>query len=126
MLDQTECAAVFFVQYFYFQDRRAGERSRFKRELERLAQLPHALIVIEADLATLCGYHPAGLRSGPRVTTSHAVGSLLSWSVRYGIPHVFISNRLLAARYALRWLIACHRGAQREDQVQEEASAAAS
>ena len=61
-------------------------RARFRSEVERLAQLDYAAIVIETTL-------PGFLQRPPfsRMSPKSAIGTLLSWSVRYGVP-VFIAG----------------------------------
>lgn len=63
-------------------------RARFRREVERLSALDYAAIVIEDTL-------PGFLRRPPysRVNPRSAIGSLLSWSIRYGIAVHFAGDR---------------------------------
>jgi hypothetical protein len=62
------------------------DRERFERELERMADLDFAAIVIEADL-------PQILRGAAftHVSPKAVVGSLVSWSIRYR-AHVFFAG----------------------------------
>jgi len=63
-------------------------RARFRREVERLAELDYAAIVIEATLpGFLC--RPPHSKMNPR----SAIGSLLGWSVRYRVPVFFAGDR---------------------------------
>lgn len=79
----------------------AGERDRFIRELEKLAQYDRAAIVIECALAEFC-VRPAQLQ---RVSPATAVGSFISWSVQYNIPVFWCDNRAYAERVTLRFLM---------------------
>ncbi len=62
------------------------DRERFERELERMAELEYAAIVIEAGL-------PQILRGAAfsHVSPKAVVGSLVSWSIRYR-AHVFFAG----------------------------------
>lgn len=62
------------------------DRGRFERELERMAELDYAAIVIEADL-------PQILRGAAfsHVSPKAVAGSLVSWSIRYR-THVFFAG----------------------------------
>lgn len=63
-------------------------RARFRREVERLAELDYAAIVVED---TVPGFlrRPPHTRMNPRA----AVASLLAWSVRYRVPVIFAGDR---------------------------------
>ena len=63
-------------------------RARFRREVERLAALDYAAIVVENTL-------PGFLRRPPftKVNPRSAVSSLLSWSIRYGVAVHFAGDR---------------------------------
>jgi ERCC4-type nuclease len=63
-------------------------RSRFQRELERLARLDFAAIVIECSLPELLEPPPFS-QTHPRAV----IGTLLGWSVRYRILVVFAGDR---------------------------------
>jgi len=63
-------------------------RARFQREVQRLAQLDYAAIVIESDLS---GFLQQPLFS--RLSPNSAIGTLLSWSVQYGIHTFFAGDR---------------------------------
>lgn len=62
------------------------DRERFERELERMAELDFAAIMVEADL-------PQILRGAAfsHVSPKAVVGSLVSWSIRYR-AHVFFAG----------------------------------
>ncbi len=61
-------------------------RERFLREIQRLSKLDYAAIVIESDLS---GFLQQPLFS--HLSPNSAIGSLLSWSVRYHV-HVFFAG----------------------------------
>lgn len=62
------------------------DRERFERELERMANLDYAAIVVEADLPQIL--HGAAFS---QVSPKAVVGSLVSWSIRYR-AHVFFAG----------------------------------
>jgi DNA excision repair protein ERCC-4 len=64
------------------------DRARFQREVERLAQLHFGAIVIESSLPDFL-YPPPFSRLHPRA----AIGTLLAWSVRFGIHIHFVGDR---------------------------------
>ena len=78
----------------------AGERPRFERCLERLAQLERAAIVIECDLRDFA-VRPEHIQ---RVTPATAVGSYISWSVKYKIQLFWCDSRAYAERVVVRYL----------------------
>lgn len=64
------------------------ERGRFERELERLAAMERAAVVIEADLDGLCrGVEFSQVRPGS------AINSLLAWWARHGIAFWLAGDR---------------------------------
>ncbi|MBZ0172619.1 MAG: ERCC4 domain-containing protein [Phycisphaerales bacterium] len=65
-----------------------GGRERFHREVERLAGYDYAAIVVESSL-------PAFLKPPPysQLHPNAAIGTLLSWSVRYRLPVLFAGDR---------------------------------
>ncbi len=67
-------------------------RERFERELERLSRIEHRAVVIEANLSDVL--------QGTKYSQVHphsAIGSLISWSVRYHLPVWFCGDRRMAA-----------------------------
>jgi DNA excision repair protein ERCC-4 len=62
-------------------------RDRFRRELERMAQMRYAAIVVEATLYDFVHAPPQYSALNPKA----AIGSLLAWSVKYGV-HVFFAG----------------------------------
>ncbi|MFN8179287.1 MAG: hypothetical protein U0167_15250 [bacterium] len=65
-----------------------GARERFRREMERLARLDFAAIVIESSL-------PEFLEPPPfsQLHPHAAIATLLGWSVRYGVHVLFAGDR---------------------------------
>ena len=63
-------------------------RARFRRELERLAQLDYAAIVVEASLKQLLQPPPFS-----RMHPKAVVNSMLAWSVQYRMPVFFAGDR---------------------------------
>jgi len=74
-------------------------RERFEREWVRLGELSYAAVVIEASLADFL-QPPSRSLLHPRA----AVGTLASWSVRYGVHVVFADDRRHAAAWTLKLL----------------------
>lgn len=78
-----------------------GSRQRFVRELERLTDWAFAVVVIESTLAQFL--HPP---PKCRVSSSSALGSIVTWSMIYNIPFLFADSkqggRLLTERYLLK------------------------
>jgi ERCC4-type nuclease len=75
-------------------------RDRFRREIERLARYDFAAIVIETSLPNFLT-PPAHSQLHPKA----AIGSLLSWCVRYRLPVIFAGDRehaQAATHYMLR------------------------
>jgi DNA excision repair protein ERCC-4 len=67
-------------------------RDRFERELERLGALRFPAIVVEATLADVLH----GTRFS-QVNAQSAIGSLISWGVKYRIPIWMAGDRRMAA-----------------------------
>jgi len=63
-------------------------RLRFQREFERLAGYTYAAVVVEASMLGFLR-PPAFSDLSPRA----ALGTLLSWSVRYNVPIFFAGDR---------------------------------
>ena len=90
-----------------------ASRKRFVRELERMAEFHRAAIVIEASLAEFAKPPIVEKRDGtiitPSVSVAQAVGSYMSWSVKFGIPVYWcpdaeLPGRVYAERITLRFL----------------------
>ena len=65
-----------------------SSRRRFERELQRLSQLDYAVVVIEATLHSFL-VPPVFSHLRPE----SAIGTVLAWSVKYGVPFYFASDR---------------------------------
>lgn len=74
-------------------------RKRFEREWVRLGELDYAAVVIESTLDDFLQPPPRSLLH-PRA----AVGTLASWSVRYGVHVMFADDRRHAAAWTLKAL----------------------
>ena len=74
-------------------------RERFEREWARLGELDYAAVVIESTMTDFIQPPPRS-RLHPRA----AVGTLASWSVRYGVHVVFAGDRRHAAAWTLKVL----------------------
>jgi len=70
-------------------------RARFERELERMAEMDYAAIVIEGTWEGMIRRPPSQFTV---VTPKMAVRSLVAWSQRYGIHICAAGPRPLAAR----------------------------
>jgi len=79
-------------------------RERFERELERLAHLEYAAIVIECSLPDFLEPPPQS-RLHPRA----AVCSLLAWSVKYGVHVFFAGDRRHAQAVTFKLLEKFHK-----------------
>ena len=76
-----------------------SERDRFVRELERLQGRRFRCVVVEAALAEI---EAGGWRG--RITPNVVLGSIASWSARYGLPFFFCGDHEATARFTERWL----------------------
>ena len=70
-------------------------RDRFERELERLAKMRFAVVVIEADLHIIATRPPARSQLPPKVVAR----SIAAWSMRYGVHFHDRRNRALAEKW---------------------------
>jgi ERCC4-type nuclease len=76
-------------------------RDRFERELERLAQMPFAAVVIEADWRTIIRHPPAHSRLNPKTVYR----SVIAWQQRFPNVHWWACpNRRFAEVTTLRVL----------------------
>lgn len=101
----TDCVAVERKGYLDAWACVAGERQRFERCLDRLSQLDRAAIVIECSMAEFA-VQPAQVK---RVMPATAVGSYLSWSIKYRVPVFFAENHQWGERVTLRLLAAYYK-----------------
>lgn len=84
-------------------------RARFQREFERLADYRFAAVVVEAGLDRIAdplSFDPCW-RS--RANPNSILGSIFSWSVKYGVHWFPCPNRAFAERTTLRLLQNFHR-----------------
>ena len=75
-------------------------RQRFVRELERLAELDFAAVVIEASWHHIAHDPPFRMRAKPR----SIVASILAWQQRYPIAWLTAGDRRMAAALGYRML----------------------
>jgi ERCC4-type nuclease len=75
------------------------DRDRFERELERMAEMDYAAIVLECSLSD---FLIPPVRS--RVNPQSAIGSVVAWTVRYRIPVFFADGRTGGAALVRRLL----------------------
>jgi len=76
-----------------------SERDRFVRELERLQGRRFRGVVVEATLAEI---EADGWRS--RIIPNVVLGSIASWSARFGLPFFFCGDHAATGRFTERWL----------------------
>lgn len=76
-----------------------ASRERFEDCLGRLAKLDRACVVIESSLSAF-----AVPPERTRVDARMAVGSYISWSVKYGLPVFWCDTREYAERVTVRFL----------------------
>lgn len=75
------------------------ERSRFKRELQRLRAYRFRLLVVEADAVAL---EAGDWRS--QLQPSHVLGSLAAWTAQYELPVWLAADHAGAGRFVERYL----------------------
>jgi DNA excision repair protein ERCC-4 len=88
-------------------------RKRFEQELERLAQLKFAMVIVEASLDTIIRRPP--LRS--RLLPKTVVASMIAWTQRFGVHFWACDNRALAEKITFRSLERFWKDRQNEQQV---------
>jgi len=69
-------------------------RQRFEREFARMAAMDYAALVIEADLSTIITNPPEHSKMLPK----SVYRTLLSWSLKYGIPVWPCPDRIFAEK----------------------------
>lgn len=89
----------------------SNERKRFERCLERLALLDRAAIIVECSMLEFCQPPPNVFR----VNAATAMGSYISWSIKYRIPVFFAENRQWGERTTLRVLAAFYKHCAESD-----------
>ena len=75
------------------------DRSRFKRELQRLRAYRFRLLVVETDAATL----DAGDWTG-KIQPAHVLGSLAAWTAQYNLPAWLGGDHEASGRFVERFL----------------------
>ena len=101
------------------------ERNRFRNELKLLQDYPCACVVVEANLDDV---FTGDYRSG--ANPNSILGATMSIIVDYGVPVYFCSNRQIACRFVLEFLLryhqrgidSCHMQSQIIQPVSEERS----
>jgi DNA excision repair protein ERCC-4 len=81
-------------------------RERFERELQRMAAMQHAVVVIEAAWHEIATRRPGHVR---KMTPQAVVRSMTAWRQRFGVHFVAAGNRVLAERLTFRELERWHR-----------------
>jgi len=75
-------------------------RERFEAEHQRMAAMAYAAVVVEADLATILARPPAESKLHPK----SVLGTIASWSDRYGVHWWFVGGRRLSEIIVFRKL----------------------
>ena len=75
-------------------------RDRFKREIQRMAEIPCRAVVVEATLDQALGTRVAGRKFGSEVV----IGTVKSWNAKYGVPFLFLGDRATAEQFTLQYL----------------------
>ena len=87
-------------------------RSRFERELERMAGYEFARVIVERPFS----YIAAGRFGVVSLANPKAIlGSVAAFEVRYGVPFVFAGDRAEAARRVIGWARAYLREKQKAE-----------
>lgn len=81
-------------------------QARFKRELERMKEFPHAFLVLEADFQEVLDYPnssdlPAKVRKKIRMNGGYLIRCLSRMQIKYGFNVIFAGNRANAERIAV-------------------------
>jgi ERCC4-type nuclease len=72
-----------------------GGRDRFERELQKLAEIDFAAVIIEASMWQALMYPPARVQ---KFTPKHFNRAWIAWAQRYGVHFLFCETRELAQR----------------------------
>lgn len=75
-------------------------RDRFEREFERMAEMEFAAVVVEGELSEICRY----TAEKTRLRTDSLLGTIDSWSIRYGVHWRFCPGRRFAEIATLKLL----------------------
>ena len=81
-----------------------GRRDRFKKELENLAKLEAAIVVVEGSLASVIDDVPAWGEKPDWVNRKIFFRSVISMMVDFGVPWLFCDSRRLAEVATFRFL----------------------
>lgn len=79
-----------------------NERERFKKELQRLKDnCEFPVLLIEGNVSDI--FNKSALPYDSKIHPNAVIGSLISWSVKYGVHIIFAGNRtrgeLITAKY---------------------------
>lgn len=77
-----------------------GGRERFERELERMAAMEYACVVIESDWTDLLLTPPKRSKLHPKTISR----SIIAWSQRYGVHFFALPGRMTAEKFSYRIL----------------------
>ena len=64
-------------------------RERFEREFERMSQMEFAAVVVEGELSDVLNH----AKAKTRMNTDSILGTVRSWSIRYGVHFFFCMGR---------------------------------
>lgn len=82
-----------------------ADRERFEKQVQRLSELPHGYVIIEADWLSIWAGHPNS-KLKPKVVHR----TIISWQLRYRSVHWFLCpSRAFAESTAFRILESYHR-----------------
>lgn len=81
-------------------------QKRFKKELERMKEIPHAYLILEANLSEVLEYPhnsnlPPHVKSKIRMNGSFLLRCLTRMEIKYGFNVIFAGSRYYAERIAL-------------------------
>jgi hypothetical protein len=79
-------------------------RERFKRELENLASMESAAIVVECSFGDLLATAPERGKKSSAENRKILFRQILSWQQRYRVPWLFCDSRRMAEITTFRWL----------------------
>ena len=90
------------------------DRERFKKELAKLSEYPHACVVVEAGLPdVLLARYPSGAHP-------HSVfGAVVSICVDHGVPVYFCGDRQTARKFTQEYLLRAAKQLRCECKLQE-------
>lgn len=91
-----------------------GDRPRFEREMERLAELDFAAVVIEGDWRELLIDRPNNVQVPGKVASR----TIASWSIRYGVHFFPMTSRRHAELFTFQLLSMFWRQCERQKEKQ--------